>query len=86
MKGHCITKGNTKTQTPVTLAESSAFAVRFDSSVTGDNRGYARACSAGHDSSDKTSLCTVFQLPHGKTRACRLVGLCTGRYCKLFPL
>ncbi len=64
MKDDCIAKGNTKTQTLVTLTESSVFGARFDSSVTGGNRGYARVCSAEHDSSDWKILCTV-QLPHG---------------------
>ena len=66
MKGDCIAKGNTNTQTLVTLTESSVFGARFDSSVTGGNRGYARVCSAEHDSRDWKSLCTV-QLPHGDT-------------------
>ena len=40
MKGDCIAEGNTKTQTLVTLTESSVFGARFDSSVTGGNRGH----------------------------------------------
>ena len=66
MKDDCIAKGNTKTQTLVTLTESSVFGAHFDSSVTGGNRGYARVCSAEHDSSDWKNLCTV-QQPHGDT-------------------
>ena len=42
------------------------FGAHFDSSMTGGNRGYARVCSAEHDSPDWKSLCTV-QLPHGDT-------------------
>ena len=63
VKGDYIAKGNTTTQTLVTLTESSVFGTRFDSSVTGGNRGYARECSAEQNSSDWKSLCTV-QMPH----------------------